>query len=96
MQITLDVIGGKWKPVVLYNLQNKTMRFNELCRAIPAITQKMLTQQLREMEHDGLVKRKIYPEIPPRVEYSITSYGKTLNPILTSMTEWGKKHTQRR
>ncbi len=96
VQITLDTIGGKWKPVILYYLQGKTLRFNELNRQIIGITQKMLTQQLREMETDGLIKRKVYAEVPPRVEYSVTDYGKTLQPILKSMNDWGVKHTGRK
>lgn len=92
VQITLDVIGGKWKPLILYLLNVKTLRFNELFKEIQGITQKMLTQQLREMEYDGLIERKVYPQIPPKVEYSLTEYGKTLQPILESMCEWGINH----
>lgn len=92
---TLNVIGGKWKPLILWFLYSKTMRFNELGRELKGITQKMLTQQLRELEQDGLIKRKVYPVVPPKVEYSITSYGKTLYPVLESMASWGKTHTER-
>lgn len=95
VQTTLDVIGGKWKPLILWHLEEQTLRFNELCRRIGGITQKMLTQQLRELEKDGLVKRTIFPEIPPRVEYAITDYGKSVQPILKSMHQWGKEHTKR-
>lgn len=92
VEVTLRAIGGKWKPVILFYLSEKPLRFSELSRAIKGITQKMLTKQLREMESDGLLKRKVFPEIPPRVEYSITPYGKTLNPILASMSKWGEEH----
>lgn len=92
--VTLRVIGGKWKPLILWLLKDKTLRFSELFRQSEGITQKMLTQQLREMEADGLVKRKIFPEIPPRVEYSLTEYGATLFPVLESMCAWGEKHVQ--
>lgn len=95
VQTTLDVIGGKWKPIILFYLQAETLRFNELNRKIGKhLTQKMLTQQLRQMEKDRLIERKVYPEVPPRVEYSITEYGKTLKPILKLMYEWGAKHSK--
>jgi len=95
VSVTLKVIGGKWKPVILFYLNEKEHRFSELSRNLAGITQKMLTKQLREMEADGLIKRKVYPEIPPKVEYSITAYGKTLKPILASMSKWGKEHQKR-
>ena len=78
VQATLKVVGGKWKPPILYLLSLKTMRFGQLKKNIAGITQKMLTQELREMEADGLVARKVYAEIPPKVEYSLTAYGKSL------------------
>jgi len=96
VQTTLNVIGGKWKPLILWHLDQNVLRFNELHRRITLITQKMLTQQLRELESDGLIKRKIYPEIPPKVEYSMTEYGRTLQPVLASMHFWGEKHQQRK
>lgn len=90
---TLAVIGGKWKPAILWELQNhQVLRFGALKRFIPDITQKMLTQQLRELEADGIVRRKIYPEVPPRVEYRLTEYGQTLRPILDEMAGWGLGH----
>lgn len=96
VSITLAVIGGKWKPLILYILQRDgRVRFNELNRRVTGITQKMLTQQLRELKGAGLVGRKLYPEVPPRVEYFITDYGKTLFPILKSMSSWGEKHRAR-
>lgn len=93
--VTLAVIGGKWKPLILWHLRGKAVRFNELMKAMNGITQKMLTQQLRELEHDGLVARKVYPEVPPRVEYTITEYGKTLEPVLQMMSDWGELHLNR-
>lgn len=92
---TLKVIGGKWKPLLLWNLSNNTLRFSEIMRLMPGVTQKMITQQLRELEEDGLVNRKVYPVVPPKVEYSITDYGKTLSSVLQAMAEWGDKHAQR-
>lgn len=90
---TLNVIGGKWKPYILWLLnQEDVIRFGALKKRIPTVTQKMLTQQLREMESDGFVKRKTYPEVPPRVEYSLTEKGKSLRPILEALSEWGEKH----
>lgn len=90
---TLAVIGGKWKPAILWSLkENGTLRFGALKKNTSGITQKMLTQQLRELEADGIVSRKIYPEVPPRVEYSLTDYGRTITPILDEMAEWGLSH----
>lgn len=89
---TLAAIGGKWKLLILWHLSDDILRFGELHRSVAGITQKMLTQQLREMEEDGLIERKVYPVVPPKVEYKITSHGKSLEPILKSMHEWGEKH----
>ncbi len=94
--VTLDIIGGKWKAVILWHLSHKTLRFSQLQRRLPGITQKMLTQQLRELERDGMVHRQVYAEVPPRVEYSLTQEGITLNPILAQMCEWGKAYVGRR
>jgi DNA-binding HxlR family transcriptional regulator len=91
---TLSVIGGKWKPIILYIIRDEKKRFGEIKKLIPAITQKMLTQQLRELEQDGIINRKVYPVVPPKVEYSLTEYGKTLTPILNTMAEWGEAHKQ--
>ncbi|UYZ62451.1 winged helix-turn-helix transcriptional regulator [Hymenobacter weizhouensis] len=91
----LDVLGGKWKVFILSALaQRGTLRFGELQRQIPRVTQKMLTQQLRELEDAGLVHRRIYAEVPPRVEYSLTPHGLTLRPVLTSLRDWGQLHQQ--
>jgi DNA-binding HxlR family transcriptional regulator len=93
--ITLRVIGGKWKPAILWELQNHgVLRFGHLQRTVEGITQKMLTQQLRELETDGIIERKVYPEVPPRVEYQLTSYGFTLRAILNEMAKWGFDHRQ--
>lgn len=90
---TLKVIGGKWKPLILWYLHEKTYRFSELKKAMEGVTQKMLTNELRELEADGIVKREVYPVVPPKVEYSMTKYGLTLVPVLSAMAEWGRKHT---
>ena len=90
------MIGGKWKVVILYHLTHDgTHRFAELRRRIPGVSERMLTQQLRELEDDGIVHREVYAEVPPKVEYSMTVYGKTLRPITEVMCEWGLKHIKR-
>lgn len=91
VEITLSVIGGKWKVLILWHIIKSTLRFGELRKLIPGATQKMLTQQLRELEADGLINRKVYPVVPPKVEYSITQKGKSLKSILKQMCEWGSK-----
>lgn len=93
----LGIIVGKWKPTILLHLLvEDTLRFNALKRKIPDITQRMLTKQLRELEEEGLVSRTVYPVVPPKVEYTITPYGKKLEPILHAMHEWGKAHIERK
>lgn len=92
VEATLDVIGGKWKGVVLFHLLEKTRRFNELRRLLPNVTQRVLTLQLRELEADGVIHREVYAEIPPRVEYSLTEFGRTLEPIILLMREWGDEY----
>jgi DNA-binding HxlR family transcriptional regulator len=94
-EITLRVIGGKWKPVILWHLSTGTKRFSELKRAIPGVTQRMLSQQLRELEADGVVLRKVYAQVPPKTEYSLTEFGRTLGPILRLMCKWGSEHARR-
>lgn len=89
---TIRVLGGKWKPIILWEMNRGVLRFGELKRAIPGITQKMLTQQLRELEEDEIIWRTVYAEVPPRVEYGITSYGQSLQAILEAMAIWGAKH----
>ena len=90
----LGILVGKWKPIILLILlQEGTHRFSELKRRVPGITQKMLTNQLRELEEEDIITRKVYPQVPPKVEYSITEYGKSLEPILVAMHDWGTAHT---
>ena len=93
VEATLDVIGGKWKGVILFHLLPGPQRFSELRRRLPAITQRMLTLQLRELEEDGIIHREIYQQIPPKVEYSLTEFGKTLEPILLTLLKWGEQYT---
>ncbi len=95
VEATLDVIGGKWKTLILYWLRDEVRRFGELRRKIPDVSERMLTQQLRELEGHGIVRRKVYPVVPPKVEYSLTAYGRTLRPLNDLMCEWGKKHMRR-
>ncbi|MEM9990049.1 MAG: helix-turn-helix domain-containing protein [Pseudomonadota bacterium] len=93
---TLGVIGGRWKPVILFKLMEEgVLRFGELHRLVPGATAKMLTNQLRELEVDGIVHREVYAEVPPKVEYSLTTYGLTLKPILLAMRDWGAQHSER-
>ncbi|MBD2776496.1 winged helix-turn-helix transcriptional regulator [Iningainema tapete] len=92
VETTLRVIGGRWKVLIIRELMAGVKRFGELQRALNGITQKMLTQQLRELEEDGIIHREIYPQIPPKVEYSLTPLGESLKPILYAMHEWGVKH----
>jgi len=89
-EATLQVIGGRWKVPILWHLSGGTKRFSELSRALNGVTQKMLAQQLRELESAGVVRRKVYPQIPPKVEYSLTETGKTLGPVIAAMCKWGK------
>lgn len=90
IDITLAVTGGKWKASILWQLAQKTMRFSELQRQFCDTTRKMLTQQLRELEAAGLVHREVYPQVPPKVEYSLTKRGESIYPVLEKMCEWGK------
>ena len=95
VEATLDVIGGKWKGVILYHLLDGEKRFGELRRLLPNVTQRMLTLQLRELEEAGVVHREIYRQIPPKVEYSLTDFGRSLEPIITLMCDWGDQYIDR-
>ena len=95
-EITLNVISGRWKFLILWHLFQGTKRFSELLHGIDGITQKMLTQQLREMEKDDIIHRKVYPQVPPKVEYSLTSLGQSLKAVLDAMCGWGVKHRDRK
>ena len=92
VEATLEVIGGKWKCVILCHLTYGKLRTSDLKRLMPKITQKMLTQQLRELESDGIVKRIVYNQVPPKVEYELSEYGLSLKPILDSLCNWGETH----
>lgn len=90
MEAALNLINGRWKGVILYHLlEDGTTRFNELHRRLPGSTPRLLTKQLRELEDDGFINRKIYPVVPPKVEYSLTEEGRTIGPILLQLREWG-------
>ena len=91
----MDLIGGKWKGVLLYRLLEGTQRFSSLKRSLPAITQRMLTKQLRELEEAGLVSRLVYAEVPPRVEYSLSPLGRSLSPIIAALRSWGENYLLR-
>lgn len=89
----IELIGGKWKVVILYNLlKQKTLRFGELKKNLPTVTQRMLTKQLREMEQDRILTREVYPEVPPRVEYTLTEFGESLRDVVKALEAWGKKN----
>lgn len=95
VETALEILVGKWKPVILFQLFSKgTMRFSELQKALPDITKKMLTSQLRELEYNDIVHREIYLQIPPKVEYSITEYGMRMTPLLQAMNDWGILHVE--
>ena len=95
VKLTTDVIGGKWKPLILFYLEHGTKRFGELRKLIPQMTKKMLTQHLRDLERDEIIRRKVYAVVPPKVEYSLTKHGESLKPILTLMSAWGTTHRKR-
>jgi len=94
VEAALDRIGGKWKGLIVFRLLERTYRFNELRRTLPGCTQRMLTNQLRELEADGIVHREIYPQVPPRVEYSLTELGRDLEPMVRAMCAWGQRHVE--
>ena len=92
VETTIAVVGGKWKPMILYALLSGPRRFGELNRLIPEVTQRMLTLQLRELEEDGMIYREVYKQVPPKVEYSLTPFGRTIEPILLLMEQWGEQY----
>ena len=91
VEATLAVVGGRWKPVLLFHLLEGRKRFSDLCRAVPNATQRMITLQLRELEADGVVVRHVYAQIPPRVEYELTELGRSLEALLFQMRDWGER-----
>jgi DNA-binding HxlR family transcriptional regulator len=96
IQISLSVIGGKWKPIILWFLKDGPVRFSGIQRKIPGITQMMLTKQLRELVADRMIERTVYPEVPPRVDYSITDDGLSVFPVLVALNEWGNEYQRRK
>jgi DNA-binding HxlR family transcriptional regulator len=95
VEVTLGLIDGKWKGVILFHLQEGLLRFGELRRKMPGITQRMLTKQLRALEEDGLITRTVYPEVPPRVEYALSQTGQRLRPVIDALRAWGIEHKAR-
>lgn len=96
VETVIHVLGGKWKPIILWHLMESTQRFNDLEKLIPDVSQKMLTQHLRDLEQEGVIERTVYPIVPPKVEYSLSEYGKTLIPVTEVMCAWGKSHNERK
>lgn len=94
MEATIHLIGGKYKAVILWHLMNATLRYSELHRKMPGATDKMLAQQLRELEADGLIHRTVYPVVPPKTEYSLTEFGQSLAPILDALCNWGRDYLE--
>jgi DNA-binding HxlR family transcriptional regulator len=92
MSYTLGLIGGRWKPSILWRLARGTHRYSELRTTLPGISERILVLQLRELEKDGLIKRVIYREVPPKVEYSLTAHGQSLKPLLQQLSDWGDEH----
>jgi len=92
VELSLDIIGGKWKMPILWRLKDGSKRYGELRRSLPKVTHKMLTQQLRELEQDEILTRKVYPEVPPKVEYDLTLLGKSVIPVIDLLREWGEEY----
>jgi DNA-binding HxlR family transcriptional regulator len=93
IEAALDIVGGKWKPLIIYELKDGTLRFSQIQdRVRPRITQRMLTKQLRQLEEDGLISRHVYPQVPPKVEYALTEKGSSIIPILDLLCEWGERN----
>jgi len=95
VETAVNLVGAKWKILIIYHLIGGVKRFNELRRLLPGVTQRMLTLHLRELEKDGLVVRDVYPEVPPRVEYSLSELGRSLTPILTQLGDWGREYEEK-
>jgi DNA-binding HxlR family transcriptional regulator len=95
IEITMAIIGGKWKVAILFHLLDGKLRFGEIKKLLPGISQRVLTVQLRELESDRILTRKVYPEVPPRVEYKLTAFGKSLAPTLIEMGNWGETYAER-
>lgn len=96
VEVTLSVIGGLWKPVILFHLLEKKLRFMQITRRVPNATQRMLTLQLRELEADGVIVRHVFPQVPPKVEYELTEFGRSLAPVLLTLREWGEAYQRER
>ena len=92
VELSLDIIGGKWKMPIIWRLKDDSKRYGELRRSLPKVTHKMLTQQLRELEEAEIITRKVYPEVPPKVEYSLTLLGKSVIPVIDMLHEWGEEY----
>lgn len=92
VELSLSIIGGKWKMPIIWRLREDTLRYSELRKSLPKITHKMLTQQLRELESDEIIVRKVYSEVPPKVEYSLTLLGKSVIPVIDLLREWGEEY----
>lgn len=92
VEATISLIGGKYKSLILWKLTSGTLRFSQLRKEVPLATAKMLTQQLRELENEGLINRKVYPVVPPKVEYSLTAFGESIKPVLEAMYQWGSRY----
>jgi DNA-binding HxlR family transcriptional regulator len=95
LELSIDLIGGKWKCVIMWHLRKGELRFSQLKKRLPGVTQKMLTQQLRDLEENGLIHREVYPVVPPKVEYSLTEEGKVFVPVLKSMYKWGRSYSDK-
>lgn len=96
IETVIHVLGGKWKPTILWHLVESTRRYNDLEKLIPDVSQKMLTEHLRDLEQEGVVLRTVYPTVPPKVEYSLSEYGRTLVPVAEVMCAWGEQHNERK
>ena len=96
VEVAISVIGGKWKPLILKQMIDSHRRYNELQRLVPGVTHKVLSEQLRELEKDGIIERQVYPEVPPKVEYRLTEFGRTVLPVEEALCSWGKTYMERK